>query len=75
MFVHDALCEVIQCGDTEIPAARLGSTVETMSHTVPGDTSTGFQQQFEVHYYSNWIAEQNTHISTLVARKVSSEVV
>ena len=28
MFVHDALCEVIQCGDTEIPAARLGSTVE-----------------------------------------------
>ena len=53
MFVHDALCEVIQCGDTEIPAARLGSAVETMSHTVPGDTSTGFQQQFEVHYYSN----------------------
>ena len=49
MFVHDALCEVIQCGDTEIPAARLGSTVETMSHTVPGDTSTGFQQQFEVY--------------------------
>ena len=53
VFVHDALCEVIQCGDTEIPAARLGSAVETMSHTVPGDTSTGFQQQFEVHYYSN----------------------
>ena len=73
MFVHDALCEVIQCGDTEIPAARL---VETMSHTIPGDTSTGFQQQFEVHYYSNLIAEQNTHIKcTLVARKFSSEVV
>ena len=53
MFVHDALCEVIQCGDAEIPAARLGSTVETMSHTVPGDTSTGFQQQFEVYLPHN----------------------
>ena len=48
MFVHDAVCEVIQCGDTEVPASRLGTVVETMAHTLPGDTTTGFQQQFQV---------------------------
>ena len=48
MFVHDAVCEVIQCGDTEVPASRLGTVVETMARTLPGDTTTGFQQQFQV---------------------------
>ena len=48
VFVHDAVCEVIQCGDTEVPASRLGTVVETMAHTLPGDTTTGFQQQFQV---------------------------
>ena len=48
VFIHDALCEVIQCGDTEILASRLSSTVENMAQTMSGETITGFQQQFQV---------------------------
>ena len=48
MFVHDALCEVIQFGDTEILASRLSSTVENMAQTIYGQTITGFQAQFQV---------------------------
>ena len=48
MLVHDALCEVIQCGDTEISASRLNAAVEVMAQSLPGETFTGFQQQFQV---------------------------
>ena len=48
MFVHDALCEVIQCGDTEISASKLGSAVETMAQSLPGKVVTGFEEQFQV---------------------------
>ena len=48
VFVHDALCEVIQCGDTEILASRLSSTVENMAQNISGQTITGFQEQFQV---------------------------
>ena len=48
MFIHDALCEVIQSGDTEIKASRLKSTLESMAETLPGQTITGFQEQFQV---------------------------
>ena len=46
VFVHDALCEVIQCGDTEILASRLSSTVENMAQNISGQTITGFQEQY-----------------------------
>ena len=49
VFVHDALCEVIQCGDTEILASRLSSTVENMAQNIIScQTITGFQEQFQV---------------------------
>jgi protein tyrosine phosphatase len=48
VFVHDALCEVIRCGDTEIPASRLSSAVESMAQSLPGQTITGFQEQFQL---------------------------
>ena len=48
VFIHDALCEVIQCGDTEIQASRLDTAVESMAQTLPGQTITGFQEQFQV---------------------------
>ena len=59
VFVHDALCEVIQCGDTEILASRLSSTVENMAQNISGQTITGFQEQFQVstllfQYYCIW---------------------
>lgn len=48
-FVHDALCEVIKCGDTEISATRLREIIDSLSQPLSGDTTiTGFQQQFEV---------------------------
>ena len=50
VFVHDALCEVIRCGDTEIPASRLSSAVESMAQSLPGQTITGFQEQFQVRH-------------------------
>ena len=48
VFVHDALCEVIQCGDTEILASRLSSTVGNMAQNISGQTISGFQEQFQV---------------------------
>ncbi|CAI8052146.1 Receptor-type tyrosine-protein phosphatase S [Geodia barretti] len=48
VFVHDTLCEVIQCGDTEISASRLNAAVEVMAQSLPGETFTGFQQQFQL---------------------------
>ena len=48
VFVHDALCEVIQCGDI---ASRLSSTVENMAQNISGQTITGFQEQFQVSKY------------------------
>ena len=47
MFVHDALCEVIRCGDTEIQASRLDTAIERMAQALPGYTITGFQEQFQ----------------------------
>ena len=47
-FVHDALCEVIQCGNTEISAARLGATVDAMTQNLPGETVNECEQQFQV---------------------------
>ena len=56
VFVHDALCEVIQCGDTEILASRLSSTVENMAQNISGQTITGFQEQFQVSTVLNIFA-------------------
>ena len=47
-LVHDALCEVIQCGNTEISAARLGAIVDAMTQSLPGETVNEFEQQFQV---------------------------
>ena len=49
-LVHDALCEVIQCGNTEISAARLGATVDAMTQSLPGETVTEFEQQLQVSF-------------------------
>ena len=58
VFVHDVLCEVIQCGDTEIPASKLCSTVETMAQSLPGKVVTGFEEQFQVSTYCHCLSTE-----------------
>ena len=71
MFVHDALCEVIQCGDTEISASRLATAVEDMAQTLPGETTTGFQHQFQVRsLYTNSQAIISFSENTLLNRTI-----
>ena len=48
MFIHDALDELITCGETDIAAASLRVRVNRLSKTVPGKGITGFVEQFQV---------------------------
>ena len=49
MFIHDALNEIVTCGDTQIDASELPTRVNEL-HTVPyGGSYSGFEEQFEVH--------------------------
>ncbi len=63
IFLHDALKELIVCGETEIPAHVLMTTVNQLKEPaaadeeidmaqswVEEDTPTGFQRQFKVGY-------------------------
>ena len=47
MFIHDALLELIMCGETEIPAPDLESTINKLSET--NDGTTEFDKQFQVY--------------------------
>ena len=47
MFIHDALKELILCGETEILAPNLGIVINKLSKVK--DDATGFELQFEVH--------------------------
>ena len=46
MFIHDALRELIMCGETEILAPKLDSTIKSLRQTKDG--ISGFEQQFQV---------------------------
>ncbi len=50
IFLHDALKELIVCGETEIPAHALMTTVNQLKEPAAADedTPTGFQRQFKV---------------------------
>ena len=47
MFIHDALKELILCGETEILAPNLGIVINKLSKVK--DDATGFELQFEVY--------------------------
>ena len=47
MFIHDALKELILCGETEILAPNLGIAINKLSKVK--DDTTGFEMQFEVY--------------------------
>ena len=48
MFIHDALCDYITCGDTSVPAPELKATITTLTSVDEDTKCTGFQKQFAV---------------------------
>ena len=48
IFIHDALDELITCGETDISAAGLRVKVNRLRKIVPGKGITGFAEQFQV---------------------------
>jgi len=52
MFIHDALDELITCGETSFSVPSIRVKINRMSKEVPGTGKTAFQDQFEVRIYS-----------------------
>eukprot|EP00731_Ephydatia_muelleri_P019109 Em0011g1149a len=48
VFIHDALNELIMCGDTHIEVAELAASIAKMCQTDPNTGMTGFQNQFKL---------------------------
>ena len=53
IFIHDALDELITCGETDISAAGLRVKVNRLRKTIPGKGITGFAEQFQVDIKTN----------------------
>ena len=47
VFIHDALRELVICGDTEITAANIRIIINQLNRPIE-DGNTGFQKQFQV---------------------------
>ena len=47
-FIHDALNELILCGDTEITAANMRIAINRLNRTKDGET--GYSKQFNVSW-------------------------
>ena len=48
VFIHDALNELITCGETELSANALRAKVHHLSKIIPGKGVTGFVHLFQV---------------------------
>ena len=48
MFIHDALNELIACGETDIAASNLRMVINKLSSHAEGKEISGFENQFEV---------------------------
>ena len=48
MFIHDALCDQITCGDTSVLAHQLKATIARFMRVDKDTKKTGFQEQFTV---------------------------
>ena len=48
VFIHDALCDYITCGDTSVPAHELKAVIATFTSVDEDTKCTGFQKQFAV---------------------------
>ncbi|XP_024084878.1 tyrosine-protein phosphatase Lar isoform X3 [Cimex lectularius] len=47
IFIHDALLEAVQCGNTEVPARNLHSHIQKLTQPEPGDNITGMELEFK----------------------------
>ena len=52
VFIHNALDELITCGETEIAAANMRIVIGRLHRTAQGKRISGFQTQFEVSWKS-----------------------
>ena len=50
VFIHDALEELITCGETDISAGNLRVKVNKLRKIVPGKTISRFEDQFKVSH-------------------------
>ena len=48
VFIHDALEELITCGETDISAGNLRVKVNRLHKIVPSKAISGFEDQFKV---------------------------
>ena len=48
VFIHDALEELITCGETDISAGNLRVKVNKLHKIIPGKAISGFEDQFRV---------------------------
>ena len=48
VFIHDALVEAIQSGNTEVPARNLFTHIQRLTRVEPGDSVTGMALEFKV---------------------------
>ena len=79
VFIHDALNELIACGDTEISATNLRITTGRLGRKVTPAELTGFQNQFEVYIkshvkYFTTIAKIDVYVFCQTLVKVTSGV-
>ena len=50
IFIHNALDELLTCGDTEVAAANMRIIIGELSQPAEaGSRVSGFQKQYEVH--------------------------
>ena len=48
IFIHDAILEAVICGNTEVPADKLGTHLEMLTVLHPGENYTGLNLEFKV---------------------------
>ena len=50
VFIHDALVELVTCGDTSVPASGLRGRIKKMVQNIPEGDVSGFTAQFRVRH-------------------------
>ena len=76
VFIHNALDELLTCGETEITAANMRIAIGKLGRSVQSGTGTGFQKQYEVHVlYVAIIIFHHTSSSHLVVHIMAGTIV
>ena len=64
IFIHDAILEAVLSGSTEVLARNLFAHIQKLTQPDPGETVTGMELEFKVHYTSVLV----TYISSPTSR-------